>query len=182
MSSDLHAASLDLLSTWQAANSDQEALRKEYVEFVRNHPDAHLRTCYPGHLTASALVLSHDHREVLLMLHAKAQMWFQMGGHLQSQDRSLPDAALREATEESGIHDLTIDPVPVHVDRHEVGFCHPKGPVDHLDVRFVAVASGQSKISASDESSDLRWFPVDALPTDEPSITDLVAAALRRLG
>ena len=175
MSSDLHAASLDLLSTWQAANSDQQALRKEYVEFVRNHPDAHLRTCYPGHLTASALVLSHDHREVLLMLHAKAQMWFQMGGHLESQDLSLPGAALREATEESGIHDLTIDPVPVHVDR-------PEGPVDHLDVRFVAVASGQSKISASDESSDLRWFPVDALPTDEPSITDLVEAALRRLG
>ena len=32
MSSDLHAASLDLLSTWQAANSDQEALRKEFPD------------------------------------------------------------------------------------------------------------------------------------------------------
>ena len=29
----------------------------------------------------------------------------------------------------------------------------------------------------SDESLDVRWWPVDGLPTDEPSILELVALA-----
>ena len=46
-------------------------------------------------------------------------MWLQMGGHCEPEDATLAAAALREATEESGIAGLTLLPGgPVRLDRH----------------------------------------------------------------
>jgi hypothetical protein len=37
-------------------------------------------------------------------------------------------------------------------------------PTRHLDLQFVARAPRDAQISISDESVDLRWWPVDGLP------------------
>jgi len=170
---------LAVLGGWTAPDAEQERLRQRYVAHLESHADATYRECRPDHLTAGVLVLSSDHREVLLTLHAKAGRWFQFGGHCEPGDTTLAAAALREAREESGIADLRLDPVPVHLDEHPVTFCGSPGLVHHLDVRYVAVAPGGATPVVSEESTDVRWWPVDALP--EPD-TGLVAAALARVG
>ena len=71
-----------------------------------------------------------------------------------------------------------IDPVPVHLDEHEVTFCGAPGLVHHLDVRFVAVAPAGAVPTVSAESTDVRWWPVDALPEPDDG---LVARSLERL-
>ena len=152
----LHAEARSLLQGWSAPDAGQEALRRRYVAHLAADPDAADRGCRPDHLTAGALVVSADHREVLLTLHAKAGRWFQLGGHCEPADRSLAQAALREATEESGV----------------------AGLVHHLDVRFVAVAPAGAVPTVSAESTDVRWWPVDALPEPDDG---LVARALERL-
>ncbi len=179
MSADLRSEAVATLSGWTAPTPEQEELRAHF-ESVARTPDGHLRSASPGHLTASTLVMDAEGTHVLLMLHKKAQQWFQMGGHLEPEDDSLQAAALREATEESGIEGLVLDTMPVHLDRHTVGFCHPDGPVDHLDVRFVAQAPPGAQPVVNDESESVRWWPVDDLPTEESGVVDLVAAALAR--
>ena len=77
---------------------------------------------------------------MLLNLHRKAGRWFHFGGHLEPGDATLAGAALREATEESGLAGLMVGAEPLHLDRHAVAFCDPGGTVHHLDVRFLAVA------------------------------------------
>ena len=37
-------------------------------------------------------------------------------------------------------------------------------PTRHLDMQFVAHAPADAEIVCSDESLDLRWWPLDALP------------------
>lgn len=177
----LHDDALATLAAWRAPDAEQERLRADYVHHLRHHPDGMRRVCFPAHVTAGAVVLSADRRSVLLTLHAKAGRWFHLGGHCDDTDTTLAAAALREATEESGVAGLTLDPAPVHLDRHEVAFCDPRGPVQHLDVRFVAVAPADAAHAVSAESLDVRWWPVDALPGDG-DLPGLVAAALRRAG
>jgi 8-oxo-dGTP pyrophosphatase MutT (NUDIX family) len=163
----LHADALAVLRGWAAPTDEEELLRKEFLEHLHTHDDAMWRACAAGHLTATTAVLSHDGAFVLLTLHPKAQMWLPMGGHCEPSDGSLEAAALREATEESGIAGLRLLPGPLALDRHRV-WCHPPHSW-HLDVEYGAVAPPGVEPVISEESLDLRWFPVAEIPepTDE---------------
>ena len=87
-------------------------------------------------------------------------------------------AALREAVEESGIADLRILPDPVHLDVHPIT-CSLGIPTRHFDVQFLALAPPGVQPVVSDESLDLRFFPLDDLP---PGTDDGVRRALRLVG
>ena len=179
--SGLHADALRTLTSWAAPDDEQEARRQEYVEHLRAQADGVWKASFPVHLTAGALVLDADGGRVLLNLHRKARRWFAFGGHLEPGDATLAGAALREGTEESGLRGLVIDPVPVHLSRHTVAFCDPRGTVTHCDVRFLARLGADADPVISDESLDVRWFDVDDVPTDEQDMLDLIRLARARL-
>jgi 8-oxo-dGTP pyrophosphatase MutT (NUDIX family) len=172
----------DVLTRWSAPDVEQERLRSLYLEHVERPDDALSRECHPDHLTTSALIVSADHKRVLLTLHRRLQRWLQTGGHCEPFDASLVQAATREGREESGIDDLAVDPVPVLLSRHEVPGCGPVRPSHHLDVQYVAVAPDGAREVVSDESDELGWFGFDDLPDSvDQSVRDLIAAATRRL-
>ena len=175
----LHADARAVLSAYDPGDDDaQRALATEYVAFLDAHDDAMWRACVDGHVTGSVLVLSADRTQVLLTLHATIKRWLQLGGHCEVGDASLRGAAAREGLEESGILGLVVSDVPLRLDRHRVG-CH--GGSWHLDVQYAAVAPADAVAVISDESLDLQWWPVDALPHDtDDALRALVAAALRR--
>jgi 8-oxo-dGTP pyrophosphatase MutT (NUDIX family) len=173
---------LTTLRGWSVPAGRQARLRDHFVAHLEVHPDALDRACAAGHLTAGTLVLSPGLDAVLLNLHGKARRWFHFGGHHEPGDGSLLGTATREAAEESGLHDLDVHPVPVHLDRHTVGFCRPHGTVDHLDVRYAALAPADAEATVSDESLEVRWWPLGALPDLEPEMHALIALARERLG
>ncbi|MFE0738278.1 NUDIX hydrolase [Streptomyces sp. NPDC058855] len=158
----------------------QPELRQVYLDHLAAHPDGMYKPCGAGHLTSSALVIDLARGRVLLTLHRKLNMWLQMGGHCEEGDRTVEEAALREATEESGIAGLTLLPGgPVRLDRHPIPApCHW-----HLDVQYAALAPAGAEAAISDESLDLRWFAYDEVAgVADTSVVRLLEGTLARLG
>ncbi|WP_199571042.1 NUDIX hydrolase [Streptomyces murinus] len=157
----------------------QGELRQSYLDHLAAHPDGMWKACHAGHVTASALVLDPERGRVLLTLHRKLRMWLQMGGHCEPGDATVAAAALREATEESGMAGLTLLPGgPVRLDRHPIPSpCHW-----HYDVQYAALAPSGAVAAISDESLDLRWFPYDEVASvADESVVRLLDASRARL-
>ncbi|WP_020130798.1 NUDIX hydrolase [Streptomyces sp. 303MFCol5.2] len=155
----------------------QEELRQAYLDHLAAHPDGMWKACGDGHVTASALVIDPERGRVLLTLHKKMRMWLQMGGHCEPADESVRAAALREATEESGIGGLALLPGgPVRLDRH------PTPCAWHYDVQYAALAPAGAVEAISDESLDLRWFAyAEVAGVADESVVRLLEATRARL-
>jgi 8-oxo-dGTP pyrophosphatase MutT (NUDIX family) len=173
----LHADATASLAAWQPPTHRQAALRSDFVDLLHHRSDALDRSCAPAHLTASALVLDPNAERVLLVLHRKIGRWIQPGGHAEASDASLAGAALREATEESGIAGLRVQPGILHLDRHPAP-CRPGVVDEHFDVRYLVTAPPDAEPVVSGESLDVRWFDRDALPDGlEATMLEMLAAA-----
>jgi 8-oxo-dGTP pyrophosphatase MutT (NUDIX family) len=176
----LHESAVAALTEWRAPDPAQDTLRHAVLAFLAARPDGCLRECVPGHITGSALVVDHTGSRALLTLHPRFGRWLQLGGHCEETDADIVAAALREATEESGIADLTIDPELAALHVHPVT-CSLGVPTRHLDMQFIVHAPRDAEIAVSDESLDLRWWPLDELPEDcDFGLTQLVNSARLR--
>ncbi len=163
-----------LLCEWDPPDAEQALTRDRIVQWIDAHPmDAHLRSCVSGHLTASALVVDADRTAGLLTHHKKLGRWLQLGGHCDG-DADLAHVALREATEESGMDGLVIDPVPIDVDVHLIPARKDEPEHLHLDTRFLVIAPKGAMAVVSDESHELRWIA----PTE---LEDACDASVKRL-
>ena len=160
---------LDRLEEWSPVAPAQVRLRGEYKVFVRDVRAAAVdRDGSPEHLTGSCFVLTPDLSQVLLCFHRKGQFWAQLGGHVESEDKSVAAAAYREAREEGGITDIhPFGTMPVDLHRHflssSFGTCRV-----HWDVGFVAFADVDAVPVVSAESEAVAWFGVDRLPAQAP--------------
>lgn len=159
---------LDLLDDYAALHpGESEAGRVARVRaLVQSRADCFERRCRPGHVTASAWIVSADRSRFLLTHHRKLDRWLQLGGHADG-DPDVCRVALREVREESGLRDLALVApprapgrrVPVDLDVHGIPARDDEPAHEHHDVRFVLVAESDQPLRRSEEESlALRWF------------------------
>ena len=109
----------------------------------------------PGHVTASALVLSLSARRVLLIRHPTLGRWLQPGGHVDPTDAGTVDAARRETWEETGLAPH-LAAVPFDVDVHPIPGRSDRPAHGHYDIRYLATVSG-TPAPLGTEGIDARW-------------------------
>jgi ADP-ribose pyrophosphatase YjhB (NUDIX family) len=116
---------------------------------VRRHERPFDRAIGEGHLTGSAITVSADGRQVLLLHHRKLDRWLQPGGHGDPGETTGEEVALREALEESGIEGLTLHPRaprPLDVDVHDIPARGSEPAHQHLDLRYLVVAPERARL------------------------------------
>lgn len=178
---------MQLLRRYAARHADEAGLVARFAAFANAHSDCLLRSCAPGHITASAWILSPDGRSALLTHHKKLGRWLQLGGHVDG-EAQLENAALREAQEESGMRDFDFVTwgghglEPLDLDVHPIPAHRDEPAHEHWDVRFLLRARPGQSLVVSAESNRLQWFPLEALPTTEESVLRLGRKAAQRLG
>ncbi len=133
-----------------------------FEQLMLEEEDPFRRERLAGHFTASVWLVSTDGSRALLTHHRKLGMWLQLGGHADG-EHDLKIAALKEAEEESGLHDLQIEPGIFDLDRHRIP--EHKGVPEHwhYDVRYIVRAGGNETYIVSDESHDLAWRDIAEL-------------------
>ena len=142
------------------------------------------KQCFdPGHITASAFVLSPNHRQMLLISHRDFGQWMQPGGHLDPEDIDPFHAAQRELKEETGIDhllqpewakgilDVDVHNVPAGMKRNEPAH-------QHFDIRF-AFSAVSLAVQAASDAKDARWFSIDDLIHDPATDESVRRAAVR---
>lgn len=154
-------------------------LVEPFLELLDRRPRALERDeWHDGHLTGSAWLVSADNRRTLLTHHRKLGIWVQPGGHADG-DADLGRVSLREATEESGLDGLALQPDIFDVDRHAITERDTTPGHVHYDVRFVVRATVDEAYVVGDESLDLAWRSIADLP-DDPMIDASVQRMARR--
>lgn len=163
----------------------------------RSHRDAMLRltsglppenpfsrdSFHPGHLTASAFVLSPDRSSVLLVFHNKLQRWLQPGGHFDPEDEDVFAAACRELQEETGLSASSIERVAgglFDVDMHEIPPLRGQPAHHHFDLR-VLFWSRTWEVSPGSDAEGVRWTPLGDI-NEQQSDASVVRAVHKLAG
>ena len=145
-------------------------MRDRMLRFVAERDDCFLRSCEPGHITASCWVVNlrpagqRQRAQALLTWDKRLNRWLQMGGHIEPGDRSLLDAALREAREESGLAEVRpVAGAIFDLDVHLIPERKGEPAHFHYDVRFLFEADPAHALRVSSESRDVAWVPLSGI-------------------
>ena len=159
-----------LLRTFVAGDEREEADRCAMLRLAEELEQPLSRMEARAHFTASAFVVDEPIERTCLVAHAKLGRLLQPGGHVESADTCLEDAALREAREETGL-ELAFHPKaprPFDLDIHAIPPTPDEPAHFHLDVRYLVVGSGEPCAGAA-------WHPL--AEATEASVARLVAKA-----
>jgi 8-oxo-dGTP pyrophosphatase MutT (NUDIX family) len=150
------------------------------LDLLGSGGDITSRKEFRGHATAGAILADADGR-ILHIHHLALSTWLLPGGHLETVDRTLLDAARRELTEETGIAADAVVPAgehPIHIDVHPIPANDAKGEPDHrhIDFRFLFRTTADVRQLQTEEVTDAAWRGIDTL--NDPTLRRRVAAAL----
>lgn len=138
------------------------------------------RTIYPGHLTTSAVILSPDHRQTLLIDHVTIGRWLQPGGHYEPA-AFFHLSARREAEEETGVEGLALHPwhrggdLPFVIDSHDVPGKPSRNEPPHIhhDLQYLFIADPSLPLVAQlDEVHAAQWQDVSRLGEFAPKVLE----------
>lgn len=137
---------------FKAESPRELASRARLLEDFERLPHPFDRDADPVHVTGSAVVVGR--RGTVLHLHKRLGRWMQPGGHLDPGEAPW-EAALREATEETGLQLRHPDDGPrfIHLDVHPAASGHT-----HLDLRYLLLGDDADPSPGPGESPQVRWF------------------------
>lgn len=134
------------------------------------------RKNFEGHITSSAFIYCIDERKLLLLEHKTLKKFLQPGGHIETIDTRIIDAAKREVLEETGLNDFNINSIdddtdiPFDIDTHFIPNNDKKNEKGHYhhDFRYLFTVFKTQDVKLDyNESTGYKWVSIDELKNQE---------------
>ena len=145
---------------------EQEKKNKEIIlDFINKNDDVLVRDNEIAHITSSGFIVNKSRTKVLMIHHNIYNSWACTGGHCDG-DSNLINVAIKEAKEETGIHNLKllsdgiysieILTVDSHIKRGKFVPSHL-----HLNCTFLFQADEKENLKIKkDENSGVKWIDI----------------------
>jgi 8-oxo-dGTP pyrophosphatase MutT (NUDIX family) len=175
------AAVQEIVTDYLSVFPDEaEGLRPLQERLQRDEQFNH-RKSFDGHGTGAAIIISPDHKKVLMVNHKILGKWFQPGGHWDPEDPNPWTVAQREAEEETGVEiakavhiDMDRPHIPLEINTHWI----PENPKKnepahyHYDFRYAFVAVSEVVTLQETEVTDIAWIDIDS---EDPRLLEVWA-------
>lgn len=102
--------------------------------------------------------------KVLLTHHKKLEIWIQLGGHIEPEDKTIYEACERELKEESGLKEFKLLSNEIFdIDVHKFPQSANGFPEHfHLDIRLLFQGSSEEKVNFDlIESNEVVWISIN---------------------
>lgn len=172
-----------MLDEYSTTDEAEQQMHQDTIYFIKENKNCFERTiagngASKGHITGSAWLVDNSRSHVFFTHHKKLKRWFQPGGHSDGDANTLA-VSLREASEESGIEDIFIQPVHnaiFDIDVHVIPANKKEAEHRHYDIRFLLETDINHPLKISDESNQIAWIPVENIAnyTQEASIMRMI--------
>lgn len=125
-----------------------------------------------GHVTASGFIYAKKEKAILLLEHKKLEKLLQPGGHVEDEDTTILDSAIREIHEETGLENLELinlfdnKDIPFDINTHIIPDSPKKNMPQHYhhDFRYLFTVDEISDIRIDlNESNNYKWIKISNL-------------------
>ncbi|WP_231391446.1 NUDIX hydrolase [Nocardiopsis sp. CNS-639] len=171
------------LATYLKRYPEEAAALAEPARLLRQGRDFAARRTFPMHVTVGALLV-RDEAEVLLIEHRAYGLLLQPEGHLEPEDTTLVEAAMRELVEETGVEADAVSSLaqpPIYVEYGQVPARPDKDEPEHYHLDFgYAFTTVHAEIGRIQESevTGAGWYP---LPVAERLVGPRIARVVHAL-
>lgn len=168
----------ELVSMYQLKFPAEMKELEHIIHFLQRTADDELydRSNFDGHITSSSFVLDEKRTSLLFIHHKKLDRWLQPGGHVDSSDDNLLQAAIRETIEETGLTAESFEPIMLadtgaifDIDSHFI----PENPKKdepshtHHDCRFLFACNNPVSFNLNtNETLGIKWMVLTDLIND----------------
>lgn len=113
-----------------------------------------------------AIIIFDEENRVLLQKRSDVGLWGIPSGHVEAGETVI-EAAIREVWEETGLNIRINRLIGVYSDPKSQVFKYPNGITTHfITTYFEGKVTGGQISCSSPETLELRYFPIDDLPSD----------------
>ncbi len=178
----IHSEALRVVDCFDPGADGLAQKGKELVTDLLRHVESPFAwDCFqPGHVTCTALVRHPCEAKILFMLHHRLHRWLLPGGHVEESDKSLAEAAAREAREETQVGiDAGCAPFLAGIDVH--GIPPKRDEPFHLHHDLIwCFRAAEEEIAVTEEAPAVLW--ASAEDWDRLGVAESIRRSILRAG
>lgn len=168
---------LNLLEKYLLLFPEEQQRQITLINYLNSHKDDELTDWnnFNGHIVAGGFIYAKEEDKFLVLYHNDLKMFLYPGGHVDSSDVNILEAAKREILEETGLSNLeqlklTEDALmPIDIDTHKIGYSERLNLPEHyhFDFRYLFMVDKISDLNTdTEELSSYKWISVEELSSD----------------